>query len=305
MGTKIGWTDQTWNPTTGCSRVSEGCRHCYAESLSLRNGWSRKPWTHNNAPENVVLHPERLRKPYSWKTPSRVFVNSMSDLFHEQVPDAFIAQVFAVMADLPQHTFQVLTKRPERAATWPGPWPANVWMGTSTENQRAADERIPHLLRTPAAVRFISAEPLLGPLDIAPYLWATWINGRELPKPTNWIGLDSNMYMPPYYSARLLPALDWVIVGGESGAHIPSTPERHMDHGWARSIRDQCVAAGVAFWFKQSSSVRTEMGTELIEVDGTTTVWRQFPDDAATIVTVAAPEPVPALPQGQLQLPLF
>ena len=109
MATLISWTDETWNPTTGCSHVSDGCRYCYAETLSLRFGWSKKPWTHNNAAENVVLHPERLRKPYTWKGPKRVFVNSMSDLFHEHVPDEFIARVFAVMDDLPQHIFQVLT----------------------------------------------------------------------------------------------------------------------------------------------------------------------------------------------------
>src|SRR4030095_9408912 len=116
MGTAISWTDETWNPVTGCSRVSEGCRHCYAEVLSLERGWSQLPWTAANAPANVVLHPERLRKPFSWKEPRRVFVNSMSDLFQEHVSDAFIARVFEVMVATP-HTYQILTKRPERAAT--------------------------------------------------------------------------------------------------------------------------------------------------------------------------------------------
>src|SRR5437868_5244527 len=121
MGTVISWTNETWNPTTGCSRVSEGCRHCYAERLSLRYGWSKKPWTANNAAENVVCHPERLRKPYTFKRPSRIFVDSMSDLFHPQVPDDFINQVFDVMVDTPQHIYQILTKRPERAVQWTGP----------------------------------------------------------------------------------------------------------------------------------------------------------------------------------------
>jgi len=112
VSTKIRWTNETWNPTTGCSRVSAGCKHCYEEQISLRFGRSKKPWTARNARENVILYPERLRKPYSWRTPKRVFVNSMSDLFHELIPDEYIRQVFAVMADLPQHTFQVLTKRP-------------------------------------------------------------------------------------------------------------------------------------------------------------------------------------------------
>jgi protein gp37 len=120
MATLISSTNETWNPTTGCSRVSDGCRNCYAESLSLRFGWSKKPWTAVNAKENVKLHPDRLRKPHSWKKPSKVFIDSMSDLFHELIPDDFIAQVFAVMGDTPRHTYQILTKRAERAAEWSG-----------------------------------------------------------------------------------------------------------------------------------------------------------------------------------------
>jgi protein gp37 len=243
MATLISWTDETWNPTTGCSHVSDGCRFCYAETLSLRFGWSSKPWTHNNAADNVVLHPERLRKPYAWKGPKRVFVNSMSDLFHEQVPDAFIASVFAVMNDLPQHIFQVLTKRPERAATWLGPWAPNIWMGTSIEDRRVI-HRIDHLRACRAHTRFLSCEPLLGDLG----------------------AID-------------LADVHWVIVGGESGQHLRTRPDRAMDHAWARHLRDQCLDASppVAFFFKQSSGVRTEMGTDLIEEDGRTTTWRQFP----------------------------
>jgi len=243
MATLISWTDETWNPTTGCSHVSDGCRYCYAETLSLRFGWSKKPWTHNNAAENVVLHPERLRKPYTWKGPKRVFVNSMSDLFHEHVPDEFIARVFAVMNDLPQHIFQVLTKRPERAATWLGPWAPNIWMGTSVEDRRVV-HRIDHLRMCRAQTRFLSCEPLLGGLG----------------------DID-------------LTGIHWVIVGGESGLHIRTHPDREMDHAWARRLRDQCQTAmpPVPFFFKQSSGIRTEMGTELIEEDGTTTLWREFP----------------------------
>jgi protein gp37 len=242
MGTKISWTDETWNPVTGCSRVSDGCTHCYAETFSLRVGWSTKPWTKVNAAENVVLHPERLRIPYRWKQPSKCFVNSMSDLFHEQVPDAFIMQIFAVMADLPQHTFQVLTKRPERAAAWPGPWTGNIWMGTSVEDRKALP-RIETLRRCGAQTRFLSCEPLLEDL------------GDELD----------------------LRGIDWLIAGGESGVHMRASPGRWMDHGWARHLRDQCVAQRVAFYFKQSSGVRSELGTALVELDGTTTVWRQYP----------------------------
>jgi protein gp37 len=247
MGTAISWTDATWNPTTGCSRVSDGCRYCYAETLSLRFGWSQKPWTHNNAPQNVVLHPARLRKPYSWKSPTRVFVDSMADVFHEEVPDSFIAQVFAVMADLPRHTFQILTKRPERMAAWPGPWPAHIWAGTSVEDARVL-HRVDQLRACAAQTRFLSCEPLLGPLD----------------------GLD-------------LEGIAWVIAGGESGAHLPAHPERAMDHAWARQIRDACVRQSppVPFFFKQSSGPRTEMGTALIEHDGSAWEWRQYPGNLA------------------------
>ncbi len=179
--TKISWTDKTWNPTTGCSRVSSGCDHCYAEALSLRKGWSKKPWTVTNADENIILHPNRLKKPYSWKQPSRVFVNSMSDLFHPKIPKDFVDEVFKVMNDLPQHTFQILTKRPRRAASYRGEWAANVWMGTSIENQ-ATLFRIDRIRKCPAKTRFLSFEPLLESLGE--------------------INLDG---------------IHWVIVGGESG----------------------------------------------------------------------------------------
>lgn len=252
--TAISWTDATWNPTTGCSKVSEGCRFCYAENMSLRFGWSKKPWSAANAAENVIEHPERLRKPYSLKVPSRIFVNSMSDLFHEQVSDEFIARVFEVMADLPQHTFQVLTKRPERAATWPGPWPVNIWQGTSVEDARVL-HRVDSLRRCGAQTRFLSCEPLIGPLA----------------------GLN-------------LDGIHWVIVGGESGRHLKDGPAnpRWMDHAWARDIRDRCVEAGTAFFFKQSSGLRTEMGTALIEVDGSRWKWQQYPGQ------LSAPERVSA-----------
>lgn len=171
--TKIAWTDATWNPATGCSRVSDGCRNCYAETLSLRRGWSKKPWTAVNAKYNVVLHPERLRKPYSWKGSQRVFVNSMSDLFHELIPDDFIAKVFHVMNDFPQHTFQILTKRPERAAAWSGPWGDNIWQGVSVEDAKTAN-RIDVLRKCKAQTLFISYEPALGSLgdiDLTGYRW--------------------------------------------------------------------------------------------------------------------------------------
>lgn len=233
----IGWTDVTWNPVFGCSRVSEGCRHCYAETIALKFGQSQKPWTAQNAHENIVMKPHKLREPYKLKEPSRVFVNSMSDCYHPLVPDAYLTQIFAVMNDLPQHTFQILTKRPERAAAWRGPWAPHIWQGTSVEN-RKAKTRIGLLRQCQAHVRFLSCEPLLEDLG----------------------DLD-------------LSGIHWVIVGGESGRDY-----RPMDHAWARKVRDQCVEQGVAFFFKQSAAYRTEIGTELIEEDGTHTVWNQYPD---------------------------
>lgn len=174
MGTIISWTNETWNPTTGCTKISEGCRNCYAERISLKFGYTRKPWTSVNEAENVTCHPERLKKPYTWKKPSRVFVNSMSDLFHPAIPDIFIAQVFKVMNDTPQHTYQVLTKRPERAAAWGGTWGPNIWMGVSVEDKKAV-ARLDTLRACPAIRLFVSFEPLisdLGPIDLTGFSWA-------------------------------------------------------------------------------------------------------------------------------------
>jgi len=273
----------TWNPTTGCSVVSPGCEHCYAEALSLRHGWSKKPWTAINAAENVVLHPDRIDLPLRWRKPTRIFVNSMSDLFHEQVPDEFIDQVFAVMVSAPQHTFQVLTKRPQRmrdyltapnrerdvseqvcASQMPGgcplykctedcamdgiEWPApNVWLGTSVEDQRRADERIPDLVAIPWPVRFLSCEPLLGPLNLA-----------------EWTGYGAKGCGRP-------SELQWVIDGGESG---PGFRSAHLD--WFRSLRDQCAAAGLPYFHKQGSGLRPGKGTLLDGVE-----HHAFPEVAA------------------------
>jgi protein gp37 len=280
MGDRTGiqWTDATWNPVRGCSRVSPGCEHCYAETMAGRfcgpgqpyeglvklNGGrgagKRSKWT-----GVVRMVPEHLADPLRWRRPRRIFVNSMSDLFHEQLSDEDIAAVFAVMAAAPRHTFQVLTKRPERMRDWfrwlegaaersrsifpaddttwrrnhvmwaaarradvdlaasrhDHQWPLpNVWLGVSVEDQRRADERIPLLLDTPAAVRFISAEPLLGPIDF-----------RRVPG-FNRVGLNLQDW--------------WVIAGAESGRGA-----RKMDLDWVRSIRDQCAAARVPFFYKQ------------------------------------------------------
>lgn len=249
--TKIEWTDATWNPVTGCTKVSTGCDHCYAETIATRfAGTSAYP---NGF--QVTLRPERLDQPIRWKRPRRIFVNSMSDLFHTDVPDDYIAKVFAVMAIASRHTFQVLTKRHGRMkallnsrdfyATVRGHlrntygfsevdafgtdlFPLfNAWLGVSVEDQRTADLRIPALLDTPAAVRWLSCEPLLG---------HTWLTGL-LPS-------DSEVLSP--LGSHRRPTIDWVVVGGESG---PNARPMHPD--WARSLRDQCVAADVPFLFKQ------------------------------------------------------
>jgi protein gp37 len=238
--TSIEWTDQTWNPVTGCDKVSPGCDHCYAEGIAHR--FAGTPQFPNGF--GVTLRPERLDEPLHWRKPRRVFVNSMSDLFHADIPDEFIARVFATMARAPQHTFQILTKRPGRmrslladdpqklleatadeatadaiyGAHWPLP---NVWLGVSAEDQKWANVRIPVLLDTPAAVRFVSAEPLLGPIDMR-----------------MWLEDDPTRFV--------VPPLDWVIVGGESG---PGARPVHPD--WVFSLRDQCVDADVPFLFKQ------------------------------------------------------
>jgi protein gp37 len=222
--TGIEWTDATWNPTTGCTKVSAGCKHCYAE-----RDWARLvhlPSYKGRAFTDVACHEERLSQPLRWQKPRMIFVNSMSDLFHPDVPDEFVSHVFKVMRDSPQHTFQVLTKRAERmrdflSVRYPVPLP-NVWLGISVEDQSAADERIPLLLDTPAAVRWISAEPLLGSVDLWPMLIPHMNHGEDR------------------------DPLDWVVVGGESGPKA-----RPMHPNWARSLRDQCAAAGVPFLFKQ------------------------------------------------------
>lgn len=233
--TAIGWTEATWNPVTGCSRVSPGCEHCYAEALSLRRGWSKKPWTKQNAAENVTLHPERLDQPLRWRTPRRVFVNSMSDLFHERIPNTFIWEVFSRMARAPRHNFQILTKRPERMlAVLTGgmfrhengelfpPLP-NVWLGVSCEDQRRADERLPVLLETPAAIRFASFEPLLGPI--------------EFPLPSQ--------------GSVFWGGLHWGIIGGESGPDY-----RPMQVEWAQAIADTFAWANRPVYVKQDSGPR-------------------------------------------------
>lgn len=253
--TAIEWATRVWNPTTGCDRVSSGCDHCYALTMAKRlkameqqrvsagklNPADAKYQTDGDPRTSgpgfgLAMHDRVLPLPLTWKTPQRVFVNSMSDLFHPKVSDAFIAEVFAVMARSPRHTYQVLTKRPARMRAvlnrpsfrdnlahlglWPLP---HLWLGVSVENQDEAARRLGLLFDTPAAVRWVSAEPLLGPVDLA------------VP-----VRCADGVYRWP------IDYLNWVVVGGESGPGA-----RPMDPTWARSLRDQCVAAGVPFLFKQ------------------------------------------------------
>jgi protein gp37 len=211
----IEWTESTWNPVTGCTKISPGCKNCYAERLALRLRAMGQPNYENGF--EVTLHERMLEAPLRWKKPQMIFVNSMSDLFHQQVPASFIAKVFEVMRRASWHQFQVLTKRSDRVAAVSRDidWPSNVWMGVSVESEGYA-YRIDDLRRTGATTKFLSLEPLLGPLP----------------------GLD-------------LRRIDWVIVGGESGPGA-----RTIDATWVRDIRNQCARAGVAFFFKQWGGTR-------------------------------------------------
>lgn len=253
--TKIEWTDATWNPITGCSVVSAGCKHCYAMKLAgtrLRHHPSRAGLTVDtkNGPVwtgEVRLNEQWLTQPMRWKRPRMVFVCAHADLFHDAVPDEWIDLIFSAMELSPQHTFQVLTKRASRmrdyinSRAWKNYPLPNVWLGVSVEDQAAADVRIPLLLDTPAAIRWISAEPLLGPVDISDHLW-----GRANPCDDCPQDADCDCGFTPRHKVTLEPALHWVVVGGESGLNA-----RPMHPQWARDLRDQCEAAGVPFLFKQ------------------------------------------------------
>ena len=247
MPSAIEWTDETWNPLTGCTRVSPGCDNCYMFALYPRLRAMGVPG-YETSPEDIRWLPDRLHIPSTWRRPRRVFVNSMSDLFHPKVPFDFVTRVFTTMQEAifdGGHIFQILTKRPGRAAAWwlqnadlfPDGWPDNVWIGTSVESQKYAP-RLTVLARIPAAVRFVSAEPLLEQTDLS--YW-----------------LDEG-------------AVQWVIVGGESGPRA-----RPMDLDWARDLRDQSTAAGVPFFLKQLGGVRKKRGGAAAVIDGKQ--WLQMP----------------------------
>lgn len=237
--TGIEWTDRTWNPTTGCNKVSPGCKFCYAEVITKR--------FHATFPNGfrLTIHPERLNQPLSWRKPSRVFVNSMSDLFHEEMPLEFLLSVFDVIERSPRHVFQILTKRDRRLIELAPrlKWPKNLWMGVSVENQKYAS-RVDALRSVPAAVRFLSLEPLLGPLD-----------------------LD--------YSG-----IHWVITGGESGPR-----HRPIEADWVRQIRDASLEAGAAFFHKQWGGVTPKARGRQLDGqtwDGMPAAWFQHLETYAT-----------------------
>jgi len=211
----IEWTEYTWNPVTGCTKISQGCKHCYAERMATRLHAMQNPRYRDGF--KVTLHDDLVDLPRSWKKERLVFVNSMSDMFHEDVPLSFIAKVFKTMSECPQHTFQVLTKRSDRLRKLAPqlPWSKNIWMGVSIEDRRVI-QRVYDLAATPALVKFLSCEPLIGPL-----------------------------------SQLSLDHIDWVIVGGESGPKA-----RPMKAKWVKDIQRQCAKQDVAFFFKQWGGVR-------------------------------------------------
>lgn len=263
--TGISWTDATWNPVTGCTKVSQGCKNCYAEREWARLSVNPKAVSYyGRAFTDVACHEDRLGQPLIWRKPRMIFVNSMSDLFHESVPDAFIDQVFAVMALAEKHIFQVLTKRPERMLEYlqtPGrediiggaamqsirsdcygviEWPIpNIWLGISAEDQETADARIPILMQAPAALRWVSAEPLLGSIEFDPDV------------------------LRPYHDSTVIlnQGINWIVVGGESG---PGARPMYLE--WVTRIQDQCQKARVPFFFKQWGEwiPFTEMGGDLL-----------------------------------------
>lgn len=237
--TKIEWCDRVWNPVTGCLPVSEGCLHCYARRMANRlKGRFGYPVYD---PFRLTFHPERLSEPLQWKKPQRIFVCSMGDLFHEHIEAYWMLRIWSQMClcgeapNTAKHQFLILTKRPNKMAKWifsffanennnPRPCPSHIWLGVSVENQQTAEERIPILLQIPAAKRFVSIEPMLGPVDLL------------------------RMHQSAWEGKSRRPMIDWIICGGETGPGA-----RPMNPDWARSLRDQCRLAGVLFFFKQMS----------------------------------------------------
>jgi len=247
MGNKILWTDKTWNPIVGCSKISPGCKNCYAERMAKRLKAMGRPEYQEVVDENgwtgkTVFVKERLKIPYGWEKPQKIFVGSMTDLFHESVKTQWIDRIFETMVNkAPQHTYQILTKRPEQMLEYlrrprlygyglgSRVYAKNIWIGVTVENQEQADKRIPILLQIPSAVRFVSIEPMLGEIDLRAYI-------------------HGGLFADPREIGRFYSPLDWVICGGESG---PGARPIQIHPEWVRGLRDQCQGAGVPFFFKQ------------------------------------------------------
>lgn len=275
--TKIEWAEKSWNPISGCSPVSEGCQNCYAERMAKRlAGRFGYP---KDDPFRVTLHAERLNDPLKWKKPTKIFVCSMGDLFHPLVKDEWIRFIWWGMVHTKLHQFLILTKRPIRMKEFLEKFygqfferiefmtPDNIWLGVSVENQKRADERIPILLQIPAKVRFVSVEPMLGPVDLARI---------KLSQHTTFDCLATYAYSNPNHVPYQGNRLDWVILGGETG---PGARPMHPD--WARSVRDQCQEAGVPFFFKNMGSAHEpELAGKITAgrlLDGR--FWEELPDD--------------------------
>lgn len=289
MPTKIGWTDETWNFVSGCTKVSAGCDNCYAEELAER--YRGSPAYPNGFDVTLRLH--KLDAPLRWKRPRMIFVNSMSDIFHKDIPDEVLKDGWDVMEQADHHIYQVLTKRPHRMVKKVQELglglPPHIWLGVSAENQEMYDSRVAALAALPSSIRFISAEPLLGPLDLG-------LNRTSLTE-HGWyyrhgLGCFSRDCIespdgackgtllpggfPPLDGSKEAPApiCNWVIVGGESGNR-----RRPMDVGWVRSLRDQCQVVGVPFYYKQGNNRYPGRDRE---IDGAT--WDEFPDAAGALI---------------------
>lgn len=257
MSTKIEWCDRTWNPVTGCTKISEGCKNCYAELMSKRLAGR---YGYPEAPHNfdVTWHPDKLEQPLHWRKPRRIFVCSMSDLFHVAVRPHWLQDIFAVIAECPQHTFQILTKRPGKMRTWLewyGDVPDNVWLGVTAENQKQWAIRVGILRGIPAVVRFVSIEPMLSGIDMH------MISASGYKTLSRWYG--PNGFDETGSQPEKRRTISQIIVGAETGPGA-----RPMDLDWARSVRDQCQVAGVPFFFKRDSDGNRELDGRL---------WEEFP----------------------------
>lgn len=274
--TKIEWAEAVWNPVTGCTPISEGCQNCYAKRMGKRlAGRCGYP---ADDPFRVTLHPDKLNEPLKWKKPRRVFVCSMGDLFHEDVKADWLIDIFKIIEKANKHIFMILTKRPRNMVDaiagmdfckFINGIPKNIWLGVTAENQQRADERIPILLQIPAAVRFVSVEPMLGLVDLSKWLGGTWYcETCECTVDPEFVPF-SEIHYPCENYLDFIPGIDWVICGSESGPN-----HRKTKIEWIRDLREQCISANVPFFLKQME-INGRM-VKMPELDGK--IWAQFPE---------------------------